>query len=107
MENCSESGLYAAGHKPSSDRTCWATDGLTSEYVTAGFLDGAQYREFSEAYGFDVVQSESFPLLRAVTELKMVTWLMQRVGESETIAGEFAKRMQTLRAGGGEPWRPF
>jgi Ser/Thr protein kinase RdoA (MazF antagonist) len=85
----------------------WDLARTATEYVTAGFLDGARYREFSEAYGFDVVQAESFPVLRAVTELKMVTWLMQRVGESETIAGEFAKRMQTLRAGGGEPWRPF
>jgi Ser/Thr protein kinase RdoA (MazF antagonist) len=85
----------------------WDLARTATEYVTAGFLSAGRYREFSDAYGFDVTESESFSVLRAVTELKMVTWLMQRVDESEAIAGEFAKRMRTLRADGAEPWRPF
>lgn len=85
----------------------WDLARTATEYVTAGFLTGERYREFSDAYGYDVTKSESFPVLRAVTELKMVTWLSQRVKESEAIAGEFDKRMSTLRTGAGERWQPF
>ena len=52
---------------------------------------------------------DGFPMLRAVHEIKMTTWLMQNVKESPEIAKEYEKRMRTIRgqAADSEGWRPF
>jgi Ser/Thr protein kinase RdoA (MazF antagonist) len=56
-----------------------------------------QYREFAEAYGFDVRTWAGYPVLREVRELTMTTWIMQNVGESPATAAEFALRVASLR----------
>jgi galactose-1-phosphate uridylyltransferase len=51
---------------------------------------------------------DGFPVLRAINELKMTTWLMQNIGESEQVAREFRTRLASLRDGEGpRRWRPF
>lgn len=86
----------------------WDISMTATEYQTAGWWTGAEYEEFTEAYGYDVTSwAEGFPVLRSVHEIKMTTWLMQNVNESPDIAREYAARMQTIRGKPGPPWRPF
>jgi Ser/Thr protein kinase RdoA (MazF antagonist) len=60
-------------------------------------LSESQYREFADAYGFDVRAWDGYPVLREVRELGMTTWIMQNVGESPAAAAEFALRVASLR----------
>jgi Ser/Thr protein kinase RdoA (MazF antagonist) len=86
----------------------WDISMTATEYLTAGWWTDAQYDSFVQAYGYDVTSwSEGFPVLRAVHEIKMTTWLMQNVNESPEIAREYEARMQTIRGQGEPPWRPF
>jgi Ser/Thr protein kinase RdoA (MazF antagonist) len=56
-----------------------------------------QYREFADAYGFDVRTWPGYPVLREIRELTMTTWIMQNIGESQAVAAEFALRVGSLR----------
>jgi thiamine kinase-like enzyme len=60
-------------------------------------LPAAHYREFANAYGFDVETWPGYLVLREIRELTMTTWIMQNVGESEAAAAEFALRVASLR----------
>ena len=86
----------------------WDLAMTATEYLTAKWWTDEEYRQFVDAYGYDVTSwAEGFDILRAVHELKMTTWLMQNVAASPEIADEYQVRMRTL---GGEPssgWRPF
>ena len=78
----------------------WDISMTATEYQTAGWWTDAEYQSFTEAYGYDVTSwTEGFPVLRAVHEIKMTTWLMQNVKESPEIAREYETRMQTIRGG--------
>jgi aminoglycoside phosphotransferase (APT) family kinase protein len=86
----------------------WDISMTATEYLTAGWWTEAEYESFTEAYGYDVTSwTDGFPVLRAVHEIKMTTWLMQNVNESHDVAGEYEARMQTIRGEPGPPWRPF
>jgi aminoglycoside phosphotransferase (APT) family kinase protein len=68
----------------------------------------AQYREFADAYGFDVRGWEGYPVLREIRELTMTTWIMQNIGESAAVAAEFALRVTSLRERDfGRAWNFF
>ncbi len=62
-------------------------------------LTEEKYREFADAYGFDVRTWAGYAVLREVRELTMTTWIMQNVGESRATADEFALRVACLREG--------
>ena len=86
----------------------WDISMTATEYQTAGWWTDAEYESFSEAYGYDVTSwTEGFPVLRAVHEIKMTTWLMQNVNESSDIAREYETRMQTIRGEATPRWTPF
>jgi aminoglycoside phosphotransferase (APT) family kinase protein len=85
----------------------WDLAMTATEYITAGWWSEPEYKGFADAYGFDVMTWDGFDVLRAVHELKMTTWLMQNVRESQDIAAEYANRMQTLRTGRTSGWHPF
>jgi thiamine kinase-like enzyme len=86
----------------------WDISMTATEYLTAGWWTDAEYERFAESYGYDVTSwAEGFPVLRAVHEIKMTTWLMQNVNESPDIAREYETRMQTIRGDGTPKWRPF
>jgi aminoglycoside phosphotransferase (APT) family kinase protein len=86
----------------------WDISMTATEYQTAGWWTEAEYESFVEAYGYDVTSwTEGFPVLRAVHEIKMTTWLMQNVNESSDIAREYETRMQTIRGEAEPAWRPF
>jgi aminoglycoside phosphotransferase (APT) family kinase protein len=88
----------------------WDLSMTATEYQTAGWWTESEYGRFVEAYGYDITSwTDGFPVLRAVHEVKMTTWLMQNVDESPDIAEEYAKRMRTIRGQEINPegWRPF
>jgi hypothetical protein len=73
-----------------------------------GWHDDEEYAAFVDSYGFDVMTWEGFSVLRSINELKMTTWLMQNVGESDRIAREFENRLASLRDDDApRPWHPF
>jgi aminoglycoside phosphotransferase (APT) family kinase protein len=86
----------------------WDISMTATEYRTAGWWTDAEYGSFVDSYGYDVTSwTEGFPVLRAVHEIKMTTWLMQNVDESPEIAREYETRMRTIRGEGAPPWQPF
>ena len=86
---------------PESDLAVTATEHLI------GWHSDADYAEFCKVYGFDITDWQGFPVIRAINELKMTTWLMQNVHESPDVAREYETRMQTIRGEGTPRWRPF
>jgi aminoglycoside phosphotransferase (APT) family kinase protein len=87
----------------------WDLSMTATEYKTAGWWTDAEYASFVEAYGYDIMSwVEGFPILLAVHEIKMTTWLMQNVNESPDIAREYENRMRRIRRENtAAPWRPF
>jgi hypothetical protein len=86
----------------------WDISMTATEYLTAGWWTDSEYARFVEAYGYDVTTwTDGFPVLRAVHEIKMTTWLMQNVNESAEIAREYEDRMKTIRGVDTPPWHPF
>ncbi len=82
-------------------------EGMTAtEDHTAGWCSSEQYRAFVAAYGFDVTQWSGFPTIEEVHQLKMTTWIMQNIEESEEIAEEHESRMRTIRDGKPSTWAP-
>jgi aminoglycoside phosphotransferase len=88
---------------PETDLSVTAT-----EYLI-GWHTGEQYADFVRAYsGYDVMTWPGFPVVRAINELKMTTWLMQNISESDGTAIEFRTRLASLRdPGGPRRWEPF
>ncbi len=77
-------------------------------YERFGWHTGQEYREFAQAYGFDVMTWRGYPVLRDIRELLMVAWLAQNTRESTRIADEVARRIGDLRRGDGpRDWAPF
>jgi aminoglycoside phosphotransferase (APT) family kinase protein len=92
---------FAFGH-PETDLSMTAT-----EYLIGWHTD-ERYAEFVRAYGQDVTDWEGFPVLHAINELKMTTWLMQNKGESDRIADEFRRRFASLHdSDAPRDWQPF
>jgi aminoglycoside phosphotransferase (APT) family kinase protein len=92
---------FAFGH-PETDLSVTAT-----EYLIGWHTD-EQYATFVRVYGYDVMDWPGFPVIRAVNELKMTTWLMQNIGESDRIADEFRTRLASLRDDSApRDWQPF
>jgi aminoglycoside phosphotransferase (APT) family kinase protein len=85
----------------------WDLAVTATEYSTAKWWSDEQYRNFVDAYGYDVTAWDGFATLRAVNELSMTTWLMQNVAESPEIADEYQTRMRTLRGEKSPGWKPF
>lgn len=79
----------------------------TATEAAMGMLPKKAYAQFTAAYGYDLASWEGFPTVCSVMQLRMVTWLAQNVGYSDTIASEYRKRMLTLRHGLTESWSGF
>ena len=72
-----------------------------------GWLSAEEYREFVEVYGYDILGWPGFPVLRAIRELTMTTWLMQLVDDPMANA-EFKRRVSEIRSGSfPREWQPF
>ena len=62
-----------------------------------GWITSSEYETFAATYGYDVTQWAGFPVLQAIRELTMTTWLMQNVMESPHLLQEFHLRLRDLR----------
>lgn len=77
-------------------------------YDHFGWHSREQYETFARAYGYDIMRWPGYPVLSAVRELILVTWIIQKATESERTATEAAKRLGALRAGASKKdWLPF
>jgi aminoglycoside phosphotransferase (APT) family kinase protein len=84
----------------------WDLGMTATEYRTAGWWTPEEYETFTSAYGYDVTNWSGFGTVQAVHQLKMTTWIMQNVQESQQIADEFESRMRTIRDGLQSTWSP-
>lgn len=67
-----------------------------------------EYETFVRVYGFDIMQWPGYPIMRAVREFLMVTWAIQKAGESRDAAAEASKRITALRTGASrKDWNPY
>jgi aminoglycoside phosphotransferase (APT) family kinase protein len=60
-------------------------------------LPEQRYRDFADAYGFDVLTWDSYEVYRRLWELRATTWLMQNGHHSREAAREVEVRLQTWR----------
>jgi aminoglycoside phosphotransferase (APT) family kinase protein len=75
----------------------WDLSVTAARYDGFAWMDRPAYEAFAEAYGFDVLTWEGFPVFRAIRELTMTTWLMQLTDDSRA-AAEFRRRLDDLRS---------
>ena len=77
-------------------------------YDSFGWHTRQEYETFADVYGFDIMQWPGYPVMRAVREFLMVTWVIQKAGESERVAAEAGKRIAALRTGTSrKDWEPY
>jgi Ser/Thr protein kinase RdoA (MazF antagonist) len=82
---------------------------LTALYTDRyGWHTEAEYKEFVEAYGYDVRAWSGYEVLADVRELLMVLWNAGNAAASAEHARELARRLETLRTGRGRrAWSPL
>jgi len=77
-------------------------------YDSFGWHTRDEYEEFARVYGFDIMQWPGYPVMRAVREFLMVTWVIQKAAESAQAAAEARKRIAALRTGASrKDWQPY
>jgi aminoglycoside phosphotransferase (APT) family kinase protein len=82
---------------------------LTAIYADSfGWHTREEYQDFARVYGYDIMTWPGYPVMRAVREFLMVTWVIQKAPESEQAAAEAAKRIAALRTGASRrDWQPY
>ena len=77
-------------------------------YDSFGWHTREEYEDFIRVYGFDIMQWPGYPVMRAVREFLMVTWVIQKAAESAQAAAEARKRIAALRTGASrKDWQPY
>ena len=77
-------------------------------YDSFGWHTREEYEDFVRVYGFDIMQWPGYPVMRAVREFLMVTWVIQKAAESGQAAAEARKRIAALRTGASrKDWQPY
>jgi aminoglycoside phosphotransferase (APT) family kinase protein len=73
-----------------------------------GWHTREEYETFTKVYGYDITQWPGYPVLAAVREFIMVTWMVQKAGEKAETSAEARKRVDALRTGASrKDWLPF
>lgn len=75
----------------------WDASVFAAAYAVFGWMGESEYRRCVDRYGWDPLTWSGFSTMRAIRELNMVTWLMQRAGESAVVDDEIARRLADLR----------
>ncbi|WP_300010972.1 aminoglycoside phosphotransferase family protein [Pseudonocardia sp.] len=75
----------------------WDASVFAAAYAVFGWMGEAEYRRCVDRYGWDPLTWSGFPTMRAIRELNMTSWLMQRAGESAVVDDEIARRLADLR----------
>jgi Ser/Thr protein kinase RdoA (MazF antagonist) len=77
-------------------------------YDSFGWHTREDYQDFIRVYGYDIMTWPGYPVMRAVREFLMVTWVIQKAPESGQAAAEAAKRIAALRTGASrKDWQPY
>jgi aminoglycoside phosphotransferase len=77
-------------------------------YDSFGWHTREEYEDFVRVYGFDIMTWPGYPVMRALREFLMVTWVIQKAPESAQAAAEAAKRIAALRTGASrKDWQPY
>jgi Ser/Thr protein kinase RdoA (MazF antagonist) len=77
-------------------------------YGSFGWHTREEYQDFVRVYGYDIMTWPGYPVMRAVREFLMVTWVIQKAPESDQAAAEAAKRIAALRTGASRTdWQPY
>ena len=77
-------------------------------YDSFGWHTRQEYQNFVRVYDYDIMTWPGYPVMRAVREFLMVTWVIQKAPESEEAAAEAAKRIAALRTGASrKDWQPY
>ena len=77
-------------------------------YDSFGWHTREEYEDFARVYGFDILQWPGYPVMRAVREFLMVTWLIQKAAESDQATSEARNRISALRTGASrKDWQPY
>ena len=77
-------------------------------YDSFGWHTREEYETFVRVYGFDIMKWPGYPVMRAVREFLMVTWVIQKASESPRVAAEARKRIAALRTGASrKDWEPY
>ncbi|WP_406048329.1 aminoglycoside phosphotransferase family protein [Kribbella sp. NBC_00889] len=66
-----------------------------------------QYDELSAAYGFDLLSSPTWPTLRSIRELQIVTSVIGGLTGRPDVADELAHRLRSLIAGDTDTWHRY
>ena len=82
---------------------------LTAVYYDSfGWHTRREYQDFVRVYRYDIMTWPGYPVMRAVREFLMVTWVIQKAPESGQAAAEAAKRITALRTGASrQDWQPY
>jgi aminoglycoside phosphotransferase (APT) family kinase protein len=93
---------FAVGHRE------WDLILTAVYYDSFGWHKRAEYEDFAQAYGFDIMRWSGYPTLKELSEFLMVTWVITKSGESQDVADEANKRIQALRTGASRRgWAPL
>jgi thiamine kinase-like enzyme len=77
-------------------------------YDHYGWHTREEYQTFARVYGYDIMRWPGYPVLAAVREFIMVTWIILKAEEDERTAAEARKRLNALRTGASrKDWAPF
>jgi len=77
-------------------------------YHSFGWHTSEEYKTFVHIYGFDIMQWPGYPVMRAIREFLMVTWIIQGAAKSQRVAAEASKRITALRTGTSrQDWEPY
>ncbi|HET9257289.1 MAG TPA: aminoglycoside phosphotransferase, partial [Pseudonocardiaceae bacterium] len=74
----------------------------TAVTATRFGLPEQRYRDFSDAYDFDVRTWDGYGTYRRLWELRATTWLMQNRHHSREVDREIETRLQTWRDGNSD-----
>ena len=62
-------------------------------YDSFGWHTREEYQDFMRVYGVDIMAWPGYPVMRAVREFSMITWVIQKAAESGQAAAEATKRI--------------
>ncbi|MCX2728817.1 aminoglycoside phosphotransferase family protein [Saccharopolyspora sp. NFXS83] len=68
-------------------------------YQAMGWVSDQDYAAYTNTYGFDPLQWTGYPVIRAIRELNMTTWLTQQLGQSHAVDDEIYRRIADLQNG--------
>lgn len=77
-------------------------------YERFGWHTEAEYREFVDVYGFDIMGWPGYPILAGYRELSMTLWLAGMAKQDDAANAEVHKRVESIRTKGSRrDWAPF